>query len=233
MGGSGICQQAEKTDAAVATDPIDLEKENRQLRKTAREQEAMITKLKAELASAGRVQRETIIAANEKEARLREESAKAYRELEMKVRMPTKDERELRQSLQSLEERNKVLERRAREISALSETQPCFYDALHAMAVSMAKPLKKGPEEANDEWGEVEPTFQQRVNTLVTKSLQGSGMGLRDIGVRQSEVFGLLNTVYIAAAAKKQPETYVMSSGGMWTVDKKRRRQFDEFGNPF
>ena len=80
------------------------------------------------------------------------------------------------------------------------------------------------------------PTFQDYVNRLVRKCLEGSGLGLHEVGQRQTRVFGLLNRVYMTAATRRERDCEMVVTtriaNGMARETTKRRQVGNENGRP-
>jgi hypothetical protein len=122
-----------------------------------------------------------------------------------------------------------TLQRYQTETQAIGNTS--HYKALLAMAECMSLMGEREEEELDSE--NPKPTFQDHVHLLVRKSLEGSGLGFREVGRRQMEVFGLLNHVYVTAASKRErvPVLGTWLTGAM-VKEPKRRRVANESGRP-
>lgn len=138
-------------------------------------------------------------------------------------------EKELLEMTKAYKELEQTLKRHETETQAAESTS--HYKILLEMAECMSLIGEREEEELDSD--HPTPTFQDHVHLLVRKCLEGSRLGVREVGRCQMEVFGLLNHVYVTAASKREKIHVLVSTlTGAAAKVPKRRRISNENGRP-
>jgi hypothetical protein len=212
------------------------EEDNKTLRKDNFDKTNKLRELQANLDQSNTTHREDISISQQRESRLNAEHAETARKLEQRIlQLQTADVKELTQRLKTTTADKNALQLRINDqLDASPESTR--YETLLAMAMCMNK---MGKEEKDTgsllRQFEPKPSFQDHVNKVVKRCLEGSGLNVREVGERQTEVFRLLNTVYVAGAQRGEHVDFVTTTKGKMvkSAGGEKKRRFDEFGRPF
>jgi hypothetical protein len=208
------------------------------LRKDNFEKTEKLRELQASLNQANASNRVDISVARDREAQLVARHADTVRQLEQRVlQLQNADVTQLTQRLKTMTDQRNVLQRQMEALQGPLPAGPCLYELLLSMATCMNR-MGKEEEDTGSVFlpFEPRPTFQDHVHRLVKKCLEGDGLGVRELGERQTRVFGLLNPVYAAAAQRGEHVEFVtrVSAGMVKTGGgKRKKKEFDEFGRMF
>ena len=170
----------------------------------------------------------------QRESRLVEEHADTVRRLEQRIsQLQNANVTELTQRLKTMTDQRNMLQRQLDARQEVSPAGPSHYEVLLSMATCMNR-MGKEVDESGSILREFEPrqTFQDHVHQLVKKCLDGSGLGVRDVGERQVRVFGLLNPVYSAASQRNEHVEFATRVSAEMVKTAKRKKR-DEFGRQF
>ena len=218
------------------------EDESKAQRRRVRQLEAEMSVLRDEVAAAAQMRFREVKTFQEKDDMLQSKLKELKTQLAERVRgvESREDVSLLRREVQMAHERNRRLQT---ELDLLQPAvggmddsglnPPTVYELLLQMAECMSqmgirRKNLPGPEKDADvhfNQGATPAVFQPHVNKLVALCSKGFGLGPKEVGERQTRVWGLLADVYLVAGAKKEDEAGSRVVGGLTSgqMDKKKR----------